>query len=173
MKQAAPERLAHECWAWLAARAWTGERPAAARQFIASLMPIVAGSVDRLDEVADRVEFIFEWDAARASALAAAEPDGRRVLEAFADEARGQALLDKDTFRAVMGRVKDRTGLKGKALFHPVRVALTAAESGPELDLAVPAIDRGSQLPADAGVKRIVSSHQRVTAILNSPFTNS
>ena len=40
----------------------------------------------------------------------------------------------------------EQTGLKGRALFHPIRVALTAAESGPELDLVVPAIDRGATL---------------------------
>ena len=166
MKQAAPERLAHECWSWLSDRGWVTARTGDAYQFIASLMPIVAGSVDRLDEVADRVQFIFAWDAARAAGLVAADPNGRRVVEAFADESTGQPLLDKDVFRAVMGRVKDRTGLKGKALFHPVRVALTAAESGPELDLAVPAIDRGAGLPPDAGVKPIVSCHERARRAL-------
>ncbi len=40
--------------------------------------------------------------------------------------------------------MKERTGLKGRALFHPVRVALTGERGGPELDLAVPAIDRGA-----------------------------
>ncbi len=168
MKQAAPERLAHECWTWLAERGWVTERTPDAQQFIASLMPIAAGSVDRLSEVADRVEFVFQWDAAAAAALVAADPGGRRVLEAFADEAAAGPLLDKEAFRAVMGRVKDRTGVKGKALFHPVRVALTAAESGPELDLAVPAIDRAAQLAASAGVRRVVSCHGRATAILNS-----
>jgi len=173
MKQAAPERLAHECWSWLAERGWVGERTAEARQFIASLMPITAGSVDRLAEVADRLDFIFEWDAARAAALVAAEPEGRAVLEAFAEEARGAGLVDREAFRAAMGRVKDRTGVKGKALFHPVRIALTAAESGPELDLAVPAIDRGARLAPEAGVKRVVSSHERLTQIFKSSSLKS
>ena len=172
MKQAAPERLAHECWTWLAERGWVGERTPEAQQYVASLMPIAAGSVDRLSEVAERVEFIFEWDGAQAAALAGAEPEGRAVLEAFAAEAAAQPLIDRDSFRAVMGRVKDRTGVKGKALFHPVRVALTAADSGPELDLAVPAIDRGAQLPSGAGVKPIASCHDRARAVL-SEFTNS
>jgi glutamyl/glutaminyl-tRNA synthetase len=168
MKQAAPERLAHECWSWLAGRGWVGERTAEARQYIASLMPITAGSVDRLADVADRLDFIFEWDPARAAALVAAEPEARAVLEAFAGEARGDGLVDREAFRAAMGRVKDRTGLKGKALFHPVRIALTAAESGPELDLAVPAVERGARLAAASGVKPIASCRDRLTAILNS-----
>jgi len=36
--------------------------------------------------------------------------------------------------------------MKGKALFHPIRVALTGWESGPELDLALPAIDHVAAL---------------------------
>ena len=42
------------------------------------------------------------------------------------------ALTDKDAFRAVANRVKDRTGLKGKNLFHPIRVILTGSHEGPE-----------------------------------------
>ena len=169
MKQAAPERLALECWSWLAERKWVGERTEAARQFVAeSLLPIAAGSVDRLDEVAERVQFVFDWDEAGAAALVAAEGEGRKAVEAFAEETKGQLLVDKDSFRAVMNRVKERTGLKGKAIFHPVRVALTGAESGPELDLAVPAIDRGSQLPSAAGVKKIVSCHERAVRSLGN-----
>ena len=167
MKQAAPERLALECWSWLAERGWVSERTAPAREFVASLIPIAAGSVDRLSEVADRVDFIFDWDAARAAALVSADTDGRAVIEAFAEETRAMPMLDREAFRGVMGRVKERTGIKGKGLFHPVRVALTAAASGPELDLAVPAIERGSHLPADAGVKPVLSSHERAVRALN------
>jgi len=73
--------------------------------------------------------------------------------------------LTKETFRAAAGRVKDKTGLKGRALFHPIRVALTGLESGPELDLAVPAIDRGAMLPSSAGVPPIPSCADRARAI--------
>ena len=58
-------------------------------------------------------------------------------------------------------RVKERTGQKGKALFHPIRVALTGEGGGPELDLAVPAIERGAALPADAGLARVVGCRDR------------
>ena len=61
-------------------------------------------------------------------------------------------------------RVRERTGLKGKALFHPIRVALTGSDGGPELDLAVPAIDRGAALPASAAVAKIVSCKERALA---------
>ena len=47
--------------------------------------------------------------------------------------------------------MKAATGQKGKHLFHPIRVALTGEAGGPELDLAVPAIDRGAELPPECG----------------------
>jgi hypothetical protein len=60
--------------------------------------------------------------------------------------------------------VKSATSQKGKALFHPIRVALTGEGAGPELDLAVPAIDRGAALAPQAGLARIVGSRERAEA---------
>jgi hypothetical protein len=60
--------------------------------------------------------------------------------------------------------VKARTGQKGKALFHPIRVALTGRAEGPELDLAIPAIDRGADLPSDAGIPTILGCRERAAA---------
>jgi hypothetical protein len=65
-------------------------------------------------------------------------------------------------------RVKERTGQKGRALFHPIRVALTGEGGGPELDLAVPAIDRGAALPPQAGVARIAGSRERAELFANA-----
>ena len=71
------------------------------------------------------------------------------MIAALAEElARRAPLLDRDAFRAVAARVRERTGQKGKALFHPIRLALTGEPEGLELDLAVPAIERGAALRA-------------------------
>jgi glutamyl/glutaminyl-tRNA synthetase len=70
-------------------------------------------------------------------------------------------MLDREAFRAMASRVKERTGQKGKALFHPIRVAFTGEVGGPELDLAVPAIERGALLPESAGVTKILGCQER------------
>jgi hypothetical protein len=59
--------------------------------------------------------------------------------------------------------VRERTGQKGKALFHPIRVVMTGESEGLELDLAVPAIERGATATAEAGSRltRIVSARER------------
>src|SRR6478672_6449090 len=67
----------------------------------------------------------------------------------------------REKFREAANRVKARTGQKGKALFHPIRVVLTGRAEGPELDLAVPAIDRGAELPIDAGVPTVLGNRER------------
>lgn len=47
---------------------------------------------------------------------------------------------DETTWAKWTGEAKARTGRKGKALFHPLRLALTGAETGPELSLLLPLI---------------------------------
>ena len=51
---------------------------------------------------------------------------------------------------------------KGKALFHPIRLALTGAPEGVELDLAVPAIEQGAVLAGEVtGLVPIRSARER------------
>jgi hypothetical protein len=73
-------------------------------------------------------------------------------------------LVDRETFRAAANRVKDKTAQKGKALFHPIRLILTGASEGPELDLIVPAIERAVGLP---GLANVISCKERAAAIAN------
>src|SRR5258705_3231454 len=86
------------------------------------------------------------------------------VVRALAEELSAAARLDRERFRSVANAIKARTGQKGKALFHPIRVVLTGRAEGPELDLVVPAIDRGAELPADAGVPPILGNRERAAA---------
>jgi hypothetical protein len=61
----------------------------------------------------------------------------------------------------VADRVKQKTGQKGRALFHPIRIALTGATDGPELDLLVPAIERGADLDRSSGIAPIAGARER------------
>jgi hypothetical protein len=55
-------------------------------------------------------------------------------------------MLDREAFRAMAARVRERSGQKGKALFHPIRLALTGEQEGLELDAAVPTLERAALL---------------------------
>lgn len=165
MKIAAPGRIAAEAMRYFTARGYVRRRTEEALEYVSSLLPMAVGSVDRLDEIPDRLHFIFEFDPlvslGRADVARVIEESGARDVILALPGAIDGALLDREAFRAMAARVRERTGQKGKALFHPIRVALTGSEGGPELDMAVPAIDRGAALPPQAAVARIVGCRQR------------
>jgi glutamyl-tRNA synthetase/nondiscriminating glutamyl-tRNA synthetase len=146
MKVAEPERLAALTLPWFVRAGVLPADTPAAREAVAALLPMAIGAVDRLEEVPARVAFVCAWDEAEARRLVAAEADGVRVVRAFADAIEGAGPLTRESFRAAATRAREVTGVKGKALFHPIRVALTGWESGPELDLALPAIDHVAAL---------------------------
>ena len=125
--------------------------------WLETVLPGMAQSIDRLPQLADRLGAIFRQPGAPLEN----EPGLAEVAAALAAElANGTRMVDKDTFRSVAGRVKDKTGLKGKALFHPIRVILTGAAEGPELDLIVPAIDRAADL-GDSGLAAVAGCRER------------
>jgi glutamyl-tRNA synthetase/nondiscriminating glutamyl-tRNA synthetase len=165
MKVAAPGRIAAESMRYFIARGYVRRRTDEALDFVASLLPMAVASVDRLEEIPERLEFLFEFDPAAALQQAdvahvLAQRGAREVVLALPSAIQGP-LLDTEAFRAAATRVRELTGTKGKALFHPIRVALTGSDGGPELDLAVPAIDRGAALTPNAGLKKIVGCKER------------
>jgi hypothetical protein len=120
--------------------------------------------------VPQRLQQLFEFSPE--SALARPElrteaeaAAARQVIEALAVElASAPRLVDRQTFRGVADRVKQKTGQKGRALFHPIRIALTGAGDGPELDLLVPAMERGAELDPSSGIAPIAGARERAQA---------
>jgi glutamyl/glutaminyl-tRNA synthetase len=45
-----------------------------------------------------------------------------------------------------INEVKTATGVKGKELYFPIRIALTGAHSGPEFDKVIPLIEEGAAM---------------------------
>jgi glutamyl-tRNA synthetase len=169
LKLADPTRLAELSVPYFVANGVPMTPYGAGVEFLAAAMPMASGSVDRLDQVPGRLAFLFDYDPERAlsDAQTVAEMQAagtRAVVSALADELTAAPRLDREKFRDVANRVKARTSQKGKALFHPIRVVLTGRAEGPELDLAVPAIDRGADLPPDAGVPTVVGNRERAAA---------
>jgi nondiscriminating glutamyl-tRNA synthetase len=167
LKSADPERLADLVLPFLREAGLAVDPGSDAHAWLTQSMPLVSGSVDRLDQAVDRLHLVFQFDAVAALArdVVRAEfdsDDARAVASALADElAAAPLLIDRGAFRAAAQRVRGRTGQKGRALFHPIRVVLTGELEGPELDLLVPAIDRGAALPAPSGLSTIVACRER------------
>ncbi len=168
LKEAEPARVATLALPYFERRGFVRLPNDVSLEFVQSLLDMAVGSVDRLEEIPERVAVLFEFDAARAAALIRVEASGDPAVRAFADALASRGPLDKDAFRAAAAEARQASGLKGRALFHPIRVALTAADSGPELDLLVPAIERGAALPPEAGVVPIPSCAARVRAVVQA-----
>jgi nondiscriminating glutamyl-tRNA synthetase len=168
MKEAAPARLAAESIRYFIARGYVRRRTDEAMEYLASLLPMAVGSVDRLEEIPDRLKFLFEFDPATALArdevASVLHESGAREVIAALPLAIDGPLADREAFRAMANRVRERTGHKGKALFHPIRVALTGEGAGPELDLAVPAIERGAAIASTAGIAPVRGCRDRAVA---------
>jgi glutamyl-tRNA synthetase/nondiscriminating glutamyl-tRNA synthetase len=171
LKLADPARLARLVVPYLQREAWVAEPTAADLDFLATVVPTAAASVDRLEQVPARLRFLFDYSASRAlddPAIRSEAEAARGVIAALAEElAAGAPLFDREAFRAAAGRVRDRTGQKGKALFHPIRLALTGEAEGVELDLAVPAIERGAKLTSSR-IRPMPSAAGRAAAFLEA-----
>lgn len=142
-------------------------------RFLAGAVAMATASVDRLSDIPPRLALLFDYDAQQALANPHIRDEmsaegARAVARALAEELAVAPRLDKERFRTVASAVKARTGQKGKALFHPIRIALTGRAEGPELDLAVPAIDRGADLPRDAGLPPILGSRERAQQFVDA-----
>jgi glutamyl-tRNA synthetase/nondiscriminating glutamyl-tRNA synthetase len=183
LKLASPERLADLTLPFLERQGWVvreerlgrdsgfGIRDSNAREFLARAVWTAVQSVDHLDQVPARLHFLFDYSATTALANPAIRKEAieaRAVVAVFAEEtAKAGPLRDKDTFRTIAARVRERTGAKGKALFHPIRLALTGEPEGLELDLAVPLIEQGAALPSSSGIRAIFSAADRGAAFLH------
>ncbi len=169
LKVADPARLVSLCVPFLRDAGLATEPSPDDVVFLESIVPAAAASVDRLDEVPARLGFLFDFAPERVLAdpvLRAEAATARPVIAALAEALTADVhLLDRDAFRELAGRVRAATGQKGRALFHPIRLALTGETEGMELDLAVPAIDRGARL-RPAGLQPIPSAAERAGRFL-------
>ncbi len=137
------------------------------RAWFGKIVAMLAPSVDKLDQLPERAELIFRYDASQGAnspenAEVLAAPKSADVLRAFADQlSRDDSLLTPERFKAIMNEVKAASGAKGKELFHPVRIALTGSHSGPEFDKLVPILEEGSKLDLP---RHVMSVRERLQA---------
>ncbi len=183
IKQASPERIARLSWSYFeralleemvhqwhptptASQTYDWQTPQPLVDWFRRITELLVPSVDRLDQLPARAALIFNY-AARA-ALDSTEnqevlscPKTNAVLEAFASRALAdeRQSMTPERFKSIMNEVKAETGAKGKELFHPVRIMLTGAHSGPEFDKLIPIIEEGSRqdLP-----RHVLSVRERV-----------
>ncbi len=173
-REASPERLVDFLMGPLAAAGYVTDMTTESRAFVRALVPMVAGAVDRLDAAPERLAGIFAYPGGQAlvgvaSALVVDTPQAPAVAGALAQVLQGRPrLTTAAAFREAAQEVRARSGAKGRALFHTLRVVLTGRDSGPELDLLVPAIEAAAELPAASGVAPVAGCRERAAAFVSA-----
>lgn len=120
----------------------------------AELRPLVARFFDvpwleeGIDVVKTSVHLLTQFGHALRFVLEYAVPQvDRAFAESLTNELRTNGTpVDEASFKAMVERLKIATGLKGKALFMPLRLALTGSDHGPELVRAIPLLERASKV---------------------------
>jgi glutamyl-tRNA synthetase/nondiscriminating glutamyl-tRNA synthetase len=138
-----------------------------AHTWLAHITASLSHSVNKLDELPERAAAVLHFDPAAALAspenaeVLAAETTST-VLAAFAAKLASESEpVDAARFKALIKEVQKETGVKGPALFHPIRIMLTGVQSGPEFDKLVPLMEEGATIgepPLVLGVKQRVAT---------------
>jgi len=142
------------------------------------LLDAVLKNLDHLSQLPAAAKLIFEYDAesvvrGEETRHVVEDVGSRQVLAAFIPRvlAVGEAPLTYERFREIAKAVQKETGKKGKDLFHPIRVALTGAVSGPELEKLIPIFEEGAKLPLAKHVKSAAERLREFAAAASLPLT--
>jgi nondiscriminating glutamyl-tRNA synthetase len=138
-------------------------------EWAARLALLYAERLPRMADLPAQAAFLFDFDPARSlkdPEVRATLGDRRlrRVVEALAARL-GEEPLTAPRFQAIADEVRRETGAKGRDLYHPMRVALTGAPSGPELVKLLPVIESASRLDLP---RPVASCARRVRALLDA-----
>ncbi len=139
-------------------------------QWLEKAVEVLIEGVDRLSDLPQKFSLLFDFEPEtldeEARKIVEAE-SARQVLKLFFLKTAALQDFSYEIFANITGEIKKETGIKGKDLFHPLRVALTARASGLELDKFIPLIEEGSRLNFPRPVKSCLQRIKEISAFLN------
>lgn len=177
MKEAPLRRLAELSASMLEKAGYLTPPPGdAVLAWLERVIDAVLKNLDYLSQLPQAAKVVFEYDAQSlvdnsVTGAEVAEPGARDVLARFIPRALAAAgsegELRYQKFREITKEVQRETGKKGRELFHPIRVALTGAVSGPELEKLIPTIEEGSRLALGHAVKSVAQRLREFATLLS------
>ncbi len=105
---------------------------------VKKILSVVREKIDYLDQLGDHLDIFYRDQMVIEDTEAKSiirQDSAQRILWSFLRELNAVAKLDKDNFRSMMTVVQKETGVMGKNLWMPLRVALTGQMHGPELPM--------------------------------------
>jgi len=171
LKQADPSRLLSLATKYLQHAGRLKDTPLdePTTQWLGLVLNIVVTYLDTLSQVVSETAVLLDYDLDVAVQdeevfKTLRDPEAIDVIRALEDQLAPLQQVTLESFRAATTAVKQRTGRKGRALFHPIRIALTARPSGPELVKLIPIYELGSQLDVP---RPVLSVRERLRLFLN------
>jgi nondiscriminating glutamyl-tRNA synthetase len=114
---------------------------------IKGMISVIRGHLTKLKDISIEAEVFFNdklsiKDKEAKSVLA--KESAKTVLGLFLKKLDDIEAIDEELFKGVVKEIGNETKLKGAAIYHPIRVALTGQLNGPELKLIIPVLDKES-----------------------------
>lgn len=134
----------------------------AEEQWLSQAVDLLLEGVDKFSELPQKFSLIFDFNPEaldeEAKVIINTE-SARKVLKALVEKTSALSDFNYEVFARLTGEIKKETGIKGRDLYHPLRVMLTARASGLELDKFIPLIEEGARLnfrrPIKSSLERI------------------
>ncbi len=114
------------------------------RTWLEMLVDIVREGMHHMDEIVDRVRFMFDNQVkVEEDAIETLKSEGTpAILKALREELDQIDKIDEAYAGSLMKKIQKTTGIKGKNLFMPTRVALSGSLHGPEFVKIIYLLDK-------------------------------
>jgi glutamyl-tRNA synthetase len=131
---------------------------------------ILIEGVDKFSELPQKFSLLFDFEPEKLDKEAReiiGSESAKKVLAAFVQKTAGLQEFNYEIFARITNEIKKEAGVKGKELYHPLRVALTARVSGLELDKFIPLVEEGAKLNFPRQIKNCLERVKEISRLLN------
>jgi hypothetical protein len=144
---------------WLVASApRSPEEEAAMQMWLARASDLLGPQSKDRAALVELLQLVFEFDATAALAVrenhdVLAREGARDVIRELANRILEGGDVESDHFKEIVESMKHAVSWRSRAMFHPIRLALTGRAGEGELDRVILLLDYAAKLPFGAPVK--------------------
>jgi nondiscriminating glutamyl-tRNA synthetase len=169
IKKLTPREKAELACPYLSRAGFLAEKISKAQQeWLERMVEVLSNRIDRFGDLPQEARIFFEFSPQEMDEEARRELEvgcAPQVIKHFAEKISQVKEFDYDRFAAFAQEIRKETSCKGKDLYHPLRIVLTAKASGLELDKFIPLVEEGARLDFPLPVK---NCSQRVSEVLEA-----
>ncbi len=167
IKKLASQQKAELAYPHLREAGFLPEKMSAPQQkWLERMVEELAERIDRFSDFPREAAVLFEFSPSEMEAEAQKELTTEcavKGIRIFAEKISRISEFDYDKFAAIAQEIREETGCKGRDLYHPLRIVLTARGSGLDLDKFIPLVEAGAKLGFPTPV---LNCAQRVSAMM-------